>query len=158
MIKRVLPFLVSCLVCAPKLAFAFTFMNLPGADCVVDTGGAANPHSYGWMTNTDAASDLYLICPVPLSDPASTPTGQAVFAVDQNFGDNVCCSSRRYNKGGGVAVSAEVCTSGTSASPQTITLTPPSFSGTWDARMFYCRVPETYAGTQSYIVSTETWW
>jgi hypothetical protein len=129
--------------------------NYPGFECVA-LSGAVHPNSSGHAENTSTAAAT-VMCPVFVdagtSGQAASGTPVA-FVTDQNLNADVCCSARVKNTGQSVVSGGSVCSSGTNAAAQSLTLTNPATPGgnfTFTHRWLQCDVPAVFSGVPSEI-------
>lgn len=101
-------------------------------------------------TNPGAGS-VQLTCPL-VRERFGVPFEALVGALDQNFTQDLCCSSRSANTvSGPFRFTATQCSSGTNPTPQLLSFNGPDLAYGWDYRWLECSVPALYSGQQSGI-------
>lgn len=98
-----------------------------------------------------SAASVELTCPL-VRERIGVPFTATVGAADQNFTQEICCSSRSANTvSGPFRFTADQCSSGTNPAPQLLSFTGPDLAYGWDYRWLQCSVPALYSGQQSGI-------
>ncbi|MDI1450443.1 hypothetical protein [Polyangium sp. 6x1] len=147
-----LPILVGGLLYA-GVALAASTQNAPGSACIATSGSALSVRADGEAENT-SGSLVTAICPTerPIGTGVTTTNlSGTVFVVDQNAGANVCCRAVSKNPSGAKTNGAWSCSTGSSASYQTLNVA--SITDTFTFSSFYleCQVPAISGGNASRI-------
>ena len=120
----------------------------PGVMCSSDSSTASDWRS-GRMNPGLGSVDL--ICPI-VRERIGVPFEAVVGALDQNYTQELCCSSRSANAvSGPFRFTANQCSSGTNGSPQLLVFSGPDLAYGWDYRWLQCNVPAAYSGQRSGI-------
>lgn len=118
----------------------------PGAMCSADASTTTD-----WRAGrmNPGTGDVALTCPI-VRERIGVPFEAVVGALDQNYTQDLCCSSRSANAvSGPFRFTANNCTSGTNSTPQLLTFTGPDLAYGWDYRWLTCSVPASYSGQKS---------
>lgn len=134
------------------VVWAATSTNQPGSQCVAASSGSLQVRSDGETENA-SASTVTAVCPVDRAIAPSlvTKVSGSIFVVDRSDTSNVCCKLISKNVGGTIVQSSSVCSTGNSASYQTLAI--PQITDTYSFGSFsvQCTVPPVNAGAASRI-------
>ncbi|MDC0743075.1 hypothetical protein [Polyangium mundeleinium] len=135
------------------VALAASTQNAPGSACVATSGQALTARADGEAEN-QSASLITAICPTerPIGTGVTTTNlSGTVFVVDQNASTNVCCRAVSKNPGGTKTTGAWSCSTGSSASYQTLNVA--SITDAYSFSSFYleCQVPAISGANASRI-------
>ena len=124
------------------IVWASTTTNSPGGNCVAASSGSLNVRSDGEAENTTNTT-VIAVCPAerPVGANLTTKASGQVFVVDQSVTGDVCCRIESKNPGGAIVTGPLVCSSGTSASYQALTLPEITDAFTYSHFFVWCSVP-----------------
>lgn len=133
---------IATLVAVSAAALADTSTNSPGSACVAAGAGSLNARSDGEAENTSAQA-VTAVCPAdrPVGTGGTSNVSGTVFVVDQSTTGNVCCRIMSKNASDAVVQSAQVCSTGNSASYQVLSLPQISDPFTYSHYFVQCTVP-----------------
>lgn len=129
--------------------------NAPASLCVPVEGSNLTVNASGLLVNKSAAA-ASAVCPTARKVVGGSFTSHyraTVWAVDEHPSQNVCCRTYTKNPGGAVKEGAQVCTSGTSTTYQTLELPEVVDGYTWSHFFVQCTVPPAYGTAYSRLVT-----
>ena len=134
--------LSGALALAATLALASTTSNTPAASCSA-TSGSLTVAGGGQLQN-GTSSTASAVCPIDrtIAPTLSTSVSATVWVIDQSSTQNVCCTLTSTNPLGNPPISSpQVCSSGKSASVQTLSLAQITDTKTFSHYAITCTVP-----------------
>lgn len=134
------------------IVWASTTINTPGAACVATSGGSLNVRVDGEIENLGGAT-VTAVCPAerPIGTGGTTLVAGTVFVIDRNPSTNVCCRVVSKNAAGNLVQSAQVCSTGSATTTQSLALPQISDPFSFSSYMVTCDVPAASAGAASRI-------
>lgn len=140
------------LLLVSTVVWASTTINTPGAACVATGAGSLSVRIDGEIENPGAAT-VSAVCPAerPVGAGGTTLVSGTVFVIDRNPTTNVCCRVVSKNASGTLTQSAQVCSSGSSTTTQSLALPEVSDPFSFSSYMVQCDVPGAVAGAASRI-------
>jgi hypothetical protein len=127
--------------------------NSPGSTCVPQGSGQLM-YRVGGEAENQTASEVTAMCPVERkwsSGTLASKLSARVWVFDQSTQFNVCCHVASRNPGGSSVSGIWTCTSGNSASAQSLDLAQITDSSSYSHFLVECDLPPPSAGKYSAI-------
>jgi hypothetical protein len=140
-----------------SLADYALYANYPGASCKA-TGGAVVSYNTAANVSNNAAASASVLCPTRRIQANGSFTnhlmGQA-FVLDQHPTEDVCCQLFARTPSGNIATGADVCSTGSSGSMQTLKLDFPKVRMDYTFAHFAlkCTLPAASSGKASSVLT-----